>query len=170
VNATYDQFPINWNRAKQGNDLIKVIALVPGGGAVADAIGVELSRRGFVVISMTSTMSMATGIDFKAVAEGDIPSRRNPGEMRKLGNQLRAQGVDAFLIVRANDFSPRQYLSRTYWQSVDVSLFESGFDERNYAGNAIAGGPWLNLHDRPQSPAEAAAEIVSNLARGPGAI
>lgn len=78
--------------------------------------------------------------------------------------------MDAFPIVRAHDFSPRQYLGHTYWQSAYVSIFTSGFEERNFAGGAIAGGPWVNIHDRPKSPSEAAAEIVNNLAMGPGAI
>jgi len=170
VTATYDQFPLNWSRAKADRGLIKVVAMVPGGGAIADAVGVELSRRGFEVISMASTACMVNDVDFKAIAEDYIPSRRNPRAMRELGDQLHARGVDAFVIVRAQDFSPRQHLGRAYWQSAHISIFASGFDERNYGGDAIAGGPWVNIHDRPMSPSEAAVEIVENLAWGSGAI
>ncbi len=168
--ARYDQFPFNWSRVKSG-EVIKVIALVPGGGVVGDAIGVELAKRGFVIIPTATTVSMVTGVDFKAIAEHYIPARRNPGEIRNLGDQLGVQGVDAFLVVRANDFSPRQYLGHTYWQSADISIFSArGFEESNYAGGAIYRHSWANIHDRPKSPAEAAAEIVKNLAFGPGAI
>lgn len=170
VTATYDQFPLNWSRAKRGLEPIKVIALVPGGGVVADAIGAELAKRGFVIIPMASTMRMVSGVDFKAVAEHYIPARRNWGELRKLGDALHARGADAFLIVRADKFDPRAYLGKTYWQEVHATLYASGFDESNFGGDPIASPPWFNIHDRPKTPAEAAAEIVENLAVGPGAI
>jgi hypothetical protein len=101
--ATYDQFPLNWRRAERGAEVIRVIALVPGGSALSDAIGVELARRGFVIIEPASTVGMVTGVDFKAVLEHHIPARRNPVEMWKLRNQLHARGVNAFLIVRTHD-------------------------------------------------------------------
>lgn len=168
--ATYDQFPLNWRRAERGAEVIRVIATVPGGGALSDAIGVELARRGFVVIEPASTVGMAPGVDFKAVMEHHIPARRNPVEMWKLRNQLHARGVNAFLIVRAHDFAPRPYLGRLFWQQAELEI-HSTTEENATSNGAIAGTGWANLrHDRAQSPTEAAAEMVKNLARGPGGI
>lgn len=168
--ARYDQFPLNWRKAERGENLIKVIALVPGGGVLAEAIGAELARRGFVVIPPASTMNMAAGVDLKAVSEHYIPARRNPGEMWRLRHALRASGVDAFLIVRAHDFVPRQHLGRTFWQQADLEIHST--TEENAAFNgAIAGTGFVNPHnDRPSSPSEVAARMVKNLAIGPGGI
>jgi len=82
--SMFDPFPINRGKAAKRQDLIKVIALVPGGGVVADAIGVELAKRGFVVIPSATTIGMVTDVDFKAVHESYIPARQNPGEIGKL--------------------------------------------------------------------------------------
>lgn len=168
--ARYDQFPLNWRRAERGAALIRVIAIVPGGGALSDAVGVELAKRGFVIIEPASTVGMVTGVDFKAVAEHPIPARRNPVEMWKLRNQLHARGVDAFMIVRVHDFAPRPYLGRLFWQQAELEI-HSTTEENATSNGAIAGTFWANLrHDRAQTPPEAAAEMVKNLARGPGAI
>lgn len=164
--ATYEQFHLNWRRAQP----IRVIAMVPGGGELADAVGVELAKRRFVVIEPTSTASMVTDVDFKAVLELNIRARPNDVALWKLRNQLQTRGVDAFVIVRAHDFSPRPYLGRLFWQQADLEVY-STTEENATSNGAIAGTGWANLRDdRSQSPAEAAAELVKNLARGPGAI
>lgn len=106
--ATYERFPLNRGRVERGSDLIMVIALVPGGGALAEAIGIELAKRGFAVLPSTSTMSMAAAMDLRAIAEHHVPARRNWGEMWKLRHALRAHGVDAFPIVRNHDFVPKR--------------------------------------------------------------
>jgi hypothetical protein len=143
---------------------------VPGGGALSEAIGVELAKRGFVIIEPASTVGMAIGVDFKAVSEHHIPARRNPVEMWKLRNQLHARGVNAFLIVRTHDFAPRPYLGRLFWQQAELEI-HSTTEENATSNGAIAGTFWANLrHDRAQTPPEAAAEMVKNLARGPGGI
>lgn len=168
--ATYDRFPLNWARARRGEDLIKVIALVPGGGVLADAVGVELAKRGFVVIPSISTMDMVPEVNFKAVSEHYIPSRRNAGEMWKLRHALRARDVDAFLIVRDHNFVPKQYLGRTYWQQAELEI-HSTTEENPIFNGAIAGTAFANLHNsRASSPSEAAVMMVDNLARGPGGI
>ncbi|MBM3729180.1 MAG: hypothetical protein FJW40_27625 [Acidobacteria bacterium] len=109
--ATFDRFPLNWGRAERGAAPIRVVALVPGGGVLAEAIGSELAKRGFVVVPSTTTVTMAPDVNFKAVLDHHVPARRNSGEMWKLRHALHARGVDAFLIVRAHDFVAKQYLS-----------------------------------------------------------
>ena len=167
---TYDRFPLNWRRAERGRALIKVIALVPGGGDLAEAIGIELSKRGFVVIPPASTITMASGVDLAAIAQRVVPAKRNPGEMWKLRHALHAQGVDAFLIVRVHDFVPKAYLGRDFWQQADLEVYST--TEENAAFNgAIAGTGFINFRkDRPSTPSEAAAAMVMNLAIGPGGI
>ena len=163
--ATYDQFPLNRRRSKSKNDLIKVIALVPGGGILADAIGIELAKRGFVVITPTSTVNMATGVDFKAISEHHIPARRAPDEMWKLRKVLRARNVGAFLVVRAHDFVPRQHLGYMFWQSATLDIHSTNDEEDRDFSGPIGGTFFFNTHkDRPSSPSEAAASMVERLA------
>jgi hypothetical protein len=168
--ATYDQFPLNWGRAQRGSALIKVIALTPGGGVLSEAIGTELAKRGFVIVPATTTQTLATDVDFTAVSERQARTGRSPGELWKLRHALYARGVDAFLIVRSHDFTPKSYLGRKYWQQAELEL-HSTTEENATSNGAIAGTSFANLlNDRPSSPSEAAVRMVMNLAIGPGGI
>ena len=168
--ATYENFPLNWDRAKSGSALIRVIALTPGGGALSEAIGIELAKRGFVIMPVATTVTMATDVDFNAISDPRVPARRSPGEMRKLRYALYARGVDAFLIVRAHDFAARPHMGRAFWQQADLEV-HSTTGVNATSNGAIAGTAFVNFHnDRPSSPAEAAQALVSNLARGPRAL
>ena len=62
--ARHDQFPM-----ARGPLSVKAIAILPGGGELAEAIGVELAGRGFVVSTAASTVSIVTGVDWKVVSE-----------------------------------------------------------------------------------------------------
>lgn len=167
--ATYDQFPLNWGRAKQGSELIKVIALTPGGGVLSEAIGAELAKRGFVIVPATITRTLATDVDFTAIS-GHQERARKPGEVWKLRHALSARGVDAFLVVRDHDFPPKPYLGRTFWQQADLRIY-STTEENATSDGAIAGTSFANLlDDRPSTPSEAAVRMVMNLAIGPGGI
>ncbi|MFN0183328.1 MAG: hypothetical protein ACKVQR_05850 [Aquabacterium sp.] len=167
--ATYDQFPLNWGRAQRGSALIKVIALTPGGGALSDAIGAELAKRGFVVVPATTTQAWAD-VDFTAALERQSRTGRQPGGLWKLRHALYARGVDAFLIVRSHDFTPRVYLGRNFWQQADLEV-HSTTEENPTSNGAIAGTGFANFHnDRPSTHAEAAVTMVMNLAIGPGGI
>ena len=166
--ATYDRFPFNWGRAERGLGLIRVVALTPGAGELSEAIGVELAKRGFVVVPAASTVAMAVSVDFDAVSVRR--SLRSPAETAKLRHALYARGVDAFLVVRAHDFSPRPYLGRLFWQQAEVELHGTT-DEYAASRGAFAGTAFANLRDdRPSTASEAARDIVTRLAIGPGAI
>lgn len=168
--ATYDRFPLNSGRTERGAVPIRTIALVPGGGVVAEAVGVELTKRGFVVVPSASTERMAPAVNYESVLHHHIPARRDAGEMWKLRHALHAHGVDAFLIVRAHDFAPKQYLGRTFWQQAALEIY-STTEENPTSSGAIAGTAFANFQtDRAASPSEAAAAMVMNLARGPGGI
>jgi hypothetical protein len=141
---------------------VKTIAILPGGGDLAEAIGVELARRGFIVSTPASTMSVVTGVDWKAVSELYIPGRKNPGEVEKLMIQLRAQGIDAFLVLKADGFAPRQWQQYAYWQTVGIHLYST---HPNLKGNLHSYWGWVNTDNMSaRSPSEAAVEIVTRMA------
>ena len=168
--ATYDRFPLNGGRVERGSGLIRVVALVPGGGELGEALGTELAKRGFSVVPSTSTVNMAPEVNFKAVSERPVPGRQNVGELWKLRHALHARGVHAFLIVRSHDFVPKQYLGRTFWQQAELEIHSTTEENASFNG-AIAGTSFANFHsDRASSPSEAAVMMVTNLARGPGGI
>ena len=164
--STFDQFPVNRGRAEKGG-LIKVVALMPGGGVVGDAIGTELAKRGFVISPPASTMSMVTGVDLKIVYETYMLAGRPSGEMEKLRNQLRTQGVDAFLVVRADRFNPRQFQKYAYFQQANYAIYSTQGGTLHPSGEIYSGG-WGNIDDRPKSPSEAAVEIVNRMATHTG--
>jgi len=168
--ATYDRFPLNWGRVERGSGLIRVIALVPGGGVLGEEVGAELAKRGFVVVPSTSIVNAVPEVNFQAVLARPIPGRSNVGELWKLRHALHARGVDAFLIVRSHDFVAKQHLGRRFWQQAELEIHST--TEENAAFNgAIAGTAFANFHnDRASSPLEAAVMMVANLARGPGGI
>ena len=67
--STFDQFPINAGRSSSGQALIKVVAVVPGAGGLADAVGAELGKRGFTVITAAEIATMLGEVDFRGVYE-----------------------------------------------------------------------------------------------------
>jgi len=168
--ATHDQFPLNWGRAQRGSALIKVIALTPGGGVLSEAIGTELAKRGFVIVPATTTQTLATDVDFTAVSVREARRGPSSGELWKLRHALYSRGIDAFLIVRSHDFTPKPHLGRNFWQQAELEL-HSTTEENATSNGAIAGTSFVNpLSDRPSSPVEAAMRMVTNLAIGPGGI
>jgi hypothetical protein len=155
--ARHDQFPM-----AKGPYSINAIAILPGGGDLADAIGVELARRGFIISTPAATVSTVIGVDWKAVSELYIPGRKNPGEVAKLTSQLRAQGINAFLVLKADGFAPRPCQQYAYWQTVGVHLYSTHPDLR---GDLHSYWGWVNTDNmRARNPSEAADEIVTRMA------
>jgi hypothetical protein len=70
---------------------VKAIALAPDGGLLADAVGVELANRGFIVIDSASTSTMMVRLNLNEV-EIQLPAGLST---------LKDQGIDAYLTVRA---------------------------------------------------------------------
>jgi hypothetical protein len=132
---------------------VKVIAFAPGGGVLADAIGVELANRGFTVIdsSSTSNLMMRLNLDEIEIA--------TPQGL----NKLRERGVDAVLVVRSaggKDDNPQSASARM---------------NSTQNGQVLAGVTWQNgfggqagsVADRVMRKGltEAAAEIANALAQ-----
>jgi hypothetical protein len=53
--------------SSQAKHTVKVIAFSPGGGLLADAVGVELSNRGFTVIDSATMSSMMIRLDLSEI-------------------------------------------------------------------------------------------------------
>ncbi len=70
---------------------VQVIAMAPGGGLLADAVAVELSNRGYMVIDPAATSNLMVRINLS-----EVEVARPEGLMK-----LKDQGVDAYLTVRA---------------------------------------------------------------------
>jgi hypothetical protein len=132
--------------------VVKVIALAPGGGIMADAVGAELSNRGFTIIDPSSTTNMMVRLNLNEVEIA------KPEGLAK----LRDQGIDAFLTVRSGGGYDQQP------QSASARM------NSTHNGQVLAGVTWQNgFGGRAGSPAdrvmrkglvEAAAEIADALA------
>lgn len=155
--ARNDQFPM-----AKGPYPVRTIAVLPGGGVLADAIGEELARRGFVVSTALATMGMVTGVDWSVVSQLYVPGRESSADAERLMRQLHAKGVDAVLVLKADGFAPRQWRQYAYWQTVDTHLYRTSPEPR---GNGHSYWGWVNIDDKgAKSPPQAAAEIVTRMA------
>ncbi len=135
---------------------VKVLALDPGGGLLADAVGVELSNRGFTVLDSATTSKLMARLNLNEV---EIST---PVGLEK----LKAQGVDAYLTVRAAGGYDQQVQSA----SARVNSTDTG--------EVVAGITWQNgwggkagsMADRTMRMglAEAAAEIADALVKSLG--
>ena len=136
----------------QAKHAVKVIAFVPGGGLLADAVGVELSNRGFTVIDSATTSSMMVRFNLN-----EIEIARPEG----LG-RLRDQGIDAMLVVRSGggyDQQPQNASARM--NSTHNGQVLAGVTWQNGFGG-VAGSPADRVMRKGLS--EAASEIAAALA------
>lgn len=104
------------------NAAVKTIAMMPGGGILADAVAIELSARGFRVIDSAATSSLMVRLTLKEI------EITQPAGLSK----FRSQGIDAVLVVRAAAGNDRQPQSA----SARMSSTENGA--------LIAGVTWQN--------------------------
>jgi hypothetical protein len=101
---------------------VKVIALAPDGGLLADAVGVELANRGYTIIDTASMSKMMVRLGINEV-EVQMPEGLS---------KLKAQGIDAWLSVRSaggNDGAPQSASARM---------------NSTETGQIIAGVTWQN--------------------------
>jgi hypothetical protein len=71
---------------------LRSIALAPSGGILADAIGVELANRGYVIVDTQQTSALM--VRFNATSELELLTPQSLGGFRE-------QGIDAVLVVKA---------------------------------------------------------------------
>ena len=138
--------------ASQTKHAVKVIAFSPGGGLLADAVGVELSNRGFTVIDSSTTSSMMVRLNLN-----EIEITRPEGFAK-----LKDQGIDAFLIVRGGggyDENPQSASARM--NSTHNGQVLAGVTWQNGFGGA-AGSPADRVMRKGLT--EAASEIAAALA------
>ena len=139
--------------ASQTKHAVKVIAFAPGGGLLADAVGVELSNRGFTVIDSSTTSSMMVRLNLN-----EIEITRPEGLAK-----LKDQGIDAFLIVRGGggyDENPQSASARM--NSTHNGQILAGVTWQNGFGGA-AGSPADRVMRKGLT--EAASEIAAALAQ-----
>lgn len=130
---------------------VKTVAFMPGGGLLADAVGVELANRGMTVIDSASTSSLMVRLNLNEV------EITRPEGLAKLAQQ----GIDAVLIVRAGAGEDRRPESASARMNSTTT------------GQMLAGVTWQNgWGGAPGSPAdrtmrkgtsEAATEIAQAL-------
>jgi hypothetical protein len=101
---------------------VKVIAFAPGGGLLADAVGVELANRGFTVIDSSTTSSMLVRLNLN-----EVEITRPEGL-----SKLKEQGIDAFLTVRSGGGYDQQP------QSASARM------NSTHTGQVLAGVTWQN--------------------------
>lgn len=101
---------------------VKVIAFTPGGGLVADAIGIELSNRGFTVIDSATITGMMIRMGIN-----EVEITRPEGL-----SKFKHQGIDAMLSVK----SASGYDNQPQSISARMTSTESG--------QILAGVTWQN--------------------------
>jgi hypothetical protein len=112
---------------------VEVIALAPGGGLIADAVGIELANRAFTIIDPSSTSSMMVRLNLN-----EIEITRPEGLAK-----LKEQGIDAFLTVRGAGGYDQQL------QSASARMTST------HNGKLLAGVTWQNGYGgRAGSPAD----------------
>ena len=161
--STFDQFPINAGRSSSGQALIKVVAVVPGAGELADAVGAELGKRGFTVITAAEIATMLGEVDFRGVYEHHAASPQYLEQVGRMGSRLRPRGVDALLVIRSGRFEPRPFREYPYFQQAEYAIHLTTSDPGAGLRAAQAGG-WVNIDKRPRSAADAAVEVVRKMA------
>lgn len=131
---------------------VKVIAFAPGGGLIADAVGVELANRGFSIIDSATTSSMMIRLNLNEVEIA------RPEGLAK----FREQGIDAMLVVRGGggyDQQPQSASARM--NSTTTGQVIAGVTWQNGFGGA-AGSPADRIMRKGLN--EAAVEIANALA------
>ncbi|MCX7361242.1 MAG: hypothetical protein NTV97_05110 [Alphaproteobacteria bacterium] len=132
---------------------VRVIALAPNGGLLADAVGVELANRGYTVVDAADTSSMMVRFNMNEVEV------QRPENLRK----FRGQGIDAFLNVRA---SGAAYDGQPQGASARVVSTETGKLLAGVTWQNAWGGQMGSIADRTMRKGlnEAATEIANALA------
>jgi len=140
------------NRIGNGSDLnnIKTIAMSPGGGVLAEAISIELSRK-YVVLDSNTTADLFVQL---GLTEASVMLPQNI-------TKLKTKGIDAYCTVRAA--SQLDGVPQT--ATIRLNNTETGMLISGVTWNNAWGGRSGSLADRimRKSMNSAAEEIVSEL-------
>ena len=137
--------------ATQAKHAVKTIAFAPGGGLLADAVGVELANRGFTVIDSATTTPMMIRLN---LSEIELAS---PVGLSK----FKEQGVDAYPIVRtAGGYDQNPQSATVRINSTHNGQVLAGLTWQNGWGG-VAGSPADRVMRR--GLADAANEIANSL-------
>lgn len=131
---------------------VKVIAFAPGGGMLSEAVGVELSNMGFVIVDASSTSSLLVRMNLNEM------QINRPESLARFRNQ----GIDAILVVRAAggyDQQPQSASARM--SSTQTGQILAGVTWQNGFGG-VAGSPADRIMRKGLG--DAASEIAAALA------
>lgn len=134
---------------------VKSIAMMPGGGLLADAVAVELSNRGFTIIDSASTTNLMVRLNINEIEIAQ------PQGLAK----LRGQGIDAVLMVRAAgsyDGQP-QSASARMTSTVDGRLIAGTTWQNGFGGQAGSIADRVMRQGLSQAAAQIANEITSRI-------
>lgn len=101
---------------------VQIIALAPEGGLLAEAVGIELSNRGYTIIDSASTSKLLIRLN---IGELEVA---NPQALQK----LEEKGIDAYLTVKSAGAYDGQVQSA------------SARATSTHSGKIIAGISWQN--------------------------
>jgi hypothetical protein len=107
---------------------VRTIAILPGGGLLADAVAVELLNRGFTVIDAAATSNLMIRLNMN-----EIEIARPEGLAK-----FKGQGIEALLVVRAAggyDAQPQSASARTT-STVDGRLLAGTTWQNGFGGQA----------------------------------
>jgi hypothetical protein len=147
-----------------GNDQqgVKSIALLPDSGLLTDAIGIELSNRGYTVVEPQETATI--------LGKAGSVTRANPGDLPVLSADslaaLRSKDVDAILIVRgttSQDGRPQSATVRLTSTASGGTIAAVGW--QNGWGCCVSGSPADRImrKDAASAASEIADALVKNL-------
>ena len=130
---------------------VGTIALMPGGGLFADAIGVEIAARGFQVIDTSTTSNLMVRLNLNEI-EITKPQGRS---------KLKSEGIDAILFARAaSGYDGRPQSASTRLTSTHTGQILSGIVWQNGRGGAV-GSPADGIMRK--GLAQAATEVADAL-------
>jgi hypothetical protein len=131
--------------------------MMPGGGLLADAVGVELSSRGFTIIDPAATSSMMVRLNMNEVEIAQ------PVGLSK----FKGQGIDALLVVRgAGGYDDQPQSASARMSSTENGALIAGVTWQNgFGGEAGSIMDRVMRKGLSQAAREIADQLVARITR-----
>jgi hypothetical protein len=85
---------------------VKKLALMPGGGVLADAVGIQMMSQGFIIIDMTSSTPVSARVDMTEL------ELTKPQNLKSLADEFGVDGVIIVKTVGGYDGKPNSVVAR----------------------------------------------------------
>lgn len=136
---------------------VKTIAMMPGGGLLAEAVAVELSARGFTIVDPAATSTLMVRLKLREV-EIVLPAGLS---------RLKGEGIDALLVVRAVGYDQQPQSASARMNSTDNGVLIAGVTWQNgFGGQAGSVADRVMRKGLTQAAAEIANELAARVAPG----